>query len=826
MRTLVDLLRTSTERFGPATALQIRPGLRVQRWSYDKLWLVAGQVATLLGELGVEKGDRVILWAPNRPEWVAAFFGCQRAGAIVVPLDLRSAPDFVRQVVSQTEARVAFLAQSITDDLSELQIPTVIVEELETTVLGKGPPEVEAQVRAEDIAEIMYTSGTTGDPKGVILTHRNVISNVEAAGHYIPVKPSYRMLSLLPLSHVYEQCSGLFPALKGGASIVYPVSRQPAVIFKTLAENRVTTLLLVPQALQLFMSAIEREVERQRKTGQWRRLHSLAPHLPMMVRRVLFRSVHRRLGGHMKFIGSGGAYLDPQLAQQWENMGIPVVQGYGTTETAPIITTNSLEERTPQSVGRVLPGQEVSIAPDGEVLTRGPNVFQGYWRAPVATAAVFHEGWYRTGDLGYLDREGHLYLKGRKKDLIVLANGQNVYPEDIESVLTKHPAVTDAVVVGLPKNAGTVEVHAVLLMEDHTTAGAAITAANRSLADHQQIHGFTIWPEEDFPRAHTLKVKKHLVLEYLTNALADKSPVAPPPPKAGETSSDLQRIVAALTSLPLTEICGDKTLGDDLNIDSLGRVELLSAVEEELGIYLDETQVGPLTTVAQLEQLLAERGEASPQVRFFQWPLAPWCRVVRDLALRLAVFPWLTSQFRTRVKGLPNLDSLQGPIIFAANHNVRWDSLLILQALPGKWRRRLTYAKMTEVSIHRRWIDVLASIVVNAFPLSRERVVRPSLMHMGNLLDDGWCIGIFPEGVQIIGGEIQQFQSGTGLVAVECNAPVVPVRLNYVKRGLSWFAIPLRREVVDITFGSPLTFPAHMSYQEATARIEDAVKEL
>ena len=826
MRTLVDLLRTSTERFGPATALLIRPGLRVQRWSYDKLWLVAGQVATLLGELGVERGDRVILWAHNCPEWVAAFFGCQRAGVIVVPLDVRSRPDFVRQVASQTEARLAFLSRSIPRDMSGLSVPRIYLEELETTVSGKRPPVEEAPVGEEEIAEIMYTSGTTGDPKGVILTHRNIINNVEAASHYIPARPSYRMLSLLPLSHVYEQSGGLFAALRGGAASIYPVSRQPAVIFKALAENQITTLLLVPQALQLFMNAIEREVERKGKLWQWRRLHSLAPHLPMAVRRMLFRSVHRRLGGRIKFIGSGGAYLDPQLAQQWENMGIPVVQGYGTTETAPIISTNSLEKRQPGSVGRVLPGQEVTIAADGEVLTRGPNVFQGYWRAPEATAAAFNEGWYRTGDLGHFDEEGHLYLKGRKKDLIVLANGQNVYPEDIEGVLAKHPEVTDAVLLGLPKDGGTVEVHAVLLMEDGAKAATAIAEANRQLADHQRIQGFTLWPEADFPRAHTLKVKKHLVLEYLTDALADKRPATPPPPEARETASDLQRIVAELTSLPSAEISRDKTLGDDLNIDSLGRVELLSAIEEELGIYLDETQVGPQTTVAQLEQLLAERGEASPQVRFFQWPLAPWCRVVRELTLRLAVFPWLMSQFRTRVEGLQNLDSVHDPVIFAANHNVRWDSLLILQALPGKWRRRLTYAKMTEVSIHRRWIDVLASIVVNAFPLSRERVVRPSLMHMGILLDDGWCIGIFPEGVQDIGGDIQQFRSGTGLVAVECNAPVVPVRLSYVKRGLSWLAIPLRQEVVDIKFGKPLTFPAHVSYQEATARIEEAVRKL
>ncbi|MFQ5878854.1 MAG: 1-acyl-sn-glycerol-3-phosphate acyltransferase, partial [Dehalococcoidia bacterium] len=290
--------------------------------------------------------------------------------------------------------------------------------------------------------------------------------------------------------------------------------------------------------------------------------------------------------------------------------------------------------------------------------------------------------------------------------------------------------------------------------------------------------------------------------------------------------SDLQRIVAAVSSLSPTEIGGDQSLGDDLNIDSLGRVELLSAIEEELGIYLDETQVGPQTTVAEMERLLAEKGEASGRMRFYQWPLAAWCKALRELTLRLAVFPWLTSQFRTGVEGLQNLEALQAPVIFAANHTVRWDSLLILKALPGRWRRRMAYAKMTEVSLHRRWIDVIASMIVNAFPLSRDRVVRPSLLHMGKLLDDGWCIGLFPEGVQTVGGEIQPFRSGTGLVAVECNTPVVPVHLTYVKRGLSWLAVPLRREVVDIKFGQPLTFSPQTSYFEVTAAIEEAVRAL
>jgi long-chain acyl-CoA synthetase len=804
----------------------IKPGLRAQRWSYDKLWLVSGQVASWLQEEGARQGDRVILWAPNLPEWVAAFFGCLRAGAIVVPLDVRSAPDFADRVVAQTEPRLAFLSRLTPQRMEKPDVRKVYLEDLQDIVSGKITPAQAVTVHEDDMAEIMFTSGTTGDPKGVILTHRNIVSNLEAASRYIPGKPSYRALSILPLSHVFEQCGGLFNTLKCGASIVYPVSRQPSVIFKTLRENQITTLLLVPQALQLFANAIEREAEKQNKFRQWRRLHSLAPRLPMGVRRLLFRAVHRRLGGHLEFIGSGGAYLDPQLARTWENMGIPVVQGYGTTETAPVISTNSLEERKPGSVGRVLEGQEVIITDDGEILTRGPNVFQGYWRAPQATEAAFEDGWYKTGDLGHLDDEGYLYLKGRKKDLIVLANGQNVYPEDIEGVLASHPAVTEAVVVGLPKGGGEVQVHAVLLMNDETQTSAAIREANGRLADHQQIQGSTLWPEEDFPRSHTQKAKKHLVLEFATKAAREKGPAPTTGPKVGDEVSNLQRIVAQVSSLPPAEIGGDKSLGDDLSIDSLGRVELLSAIEQELGIYVEDGQVGPRTTVAELERLLAEKETGPSPIRFYLWPLKWWSAVARTVILKLLVFPWLRTQFRIKVEGLQNLDAVEAPVIFAANHTVRWDSLLILKALPGKWRRRVAYAKVTETALSRQWIDVIASLVVNAFPLSSERVIRPSLEHMGKLLDGGWCVGIFPEGVQLIGEEIQPFKSGTGLVAVQCGTPAVPVRLTYIKRGLSWLAIALRREEVSIKFGRPLFFSNQTPYSEATAAIEEAVRAL
>ena len=518
MQTLVDLLKESAERYGDSTALAITPGFRQQRWSYERLWDLSGRVAAFLAQRGLEKGDRAIIWSVNRPEWVAAFFGCMRAGVVAVPLDVRTAPDFVERVVEYTTPKLAFLSRQTPDGPLNGAVPVALLDDLEELVAsadpGAGPPDV----AADDLAEVMFTSGTTGDPKGVMLTQGNILSNVLGAVGAVPIRPSDRLLSLMPLSHMLEQTGGLLVPLSGGATVIYPVSRQPTVIFKTLRANRVTNVVLVPQALQLFMNGIERQVSARGKDRQWRLLQGVASKLPMAMRRLLFRPVHKQLGGHVRFFMSGGAYLDPELQRKWGTLGIRVMQGYGTTETSPVITTNSLDQQRPGSVGRVLDGQEVRIADDGEVLTRGPNVTRGYWQNEAATQASFEDGWYKTGDLGFLDDDGFLFLKGRKKDLIVLANGQNVYPEDIETALGKQPGVREGVVLAIPSGDSSVEVHAALLLDDDANADDAVLAANAVLADHQRIQGFTVWPEEDLPRTHTLKVKKQVVLDHAATA--------------------------------------------------------------------------------------------------------------------------------------------------------------------------------------------------------------------------------------------------------------------------------------------------------------------
>ena len=532
--TLAHLLEGSARRFGPRPALLFKPGAHYEQWTYAQCWEGAGKVASLLQQRGLGKGDRVLLWGPNSPWWVLTFFGCMRAGVIPVPLDSRTTQDFVNRVISKTQPALAFVSRDISSTHQEFAVPKIHLEEIEALTRSLPPPQP-TQVSGQDIAEIVFTSGTTGDPKGVMLTQANLIANLEAIDHHIPGKPSYRLISLIPLSHMFEQTAGLLTVLRCGASVTYPRGHQSSMLLEIMRERKVTTMLLVPQILDLFMKGIESQVSHQGKERSWRFALNIARYTPFRLRRLLFRRVHQRFGGCLDFIVCGGAALDPDLGKKWELLGVKVILGYGHTEASPVVSCHTLMSRRFDSLGRPLPGVDIRIAEDGEILVRGPNIMPGYWNTPDLTAKALQEGWLQTGDLGFVDKEGYLHLKGRKKDIIVLSDGQNVFPEDIEVVLRKHPAVTDATVLGLPKRSR-VETHAVLLLKDQAVASEVVDWTNRQLADHQRIRGFTVWSEADFPRTHTLKVKKGVVYDILTGA-TPSTPIAvtePPDTDAGE----------------------------------------------------------------------------------------------------------------------------------------------------------------------------------------------------------------------------------------------------------------------------------------------------
>ena len=535
LETLLDLLDEAVAANGDKNALSLRlDDGSTTNWTYRDLDRRSRLAAWRLRALGLVAGDRLLTWSPSTPDLPATYFGAMRAGLILVPLDLRMSTDAIEGIVRTSGARHLILGTGRdAPDPREAgldRFPTTLVDTLTADPDTSFPSDWEAQMAtwpapaASDLFELVFTSGTTGTPKGVMLAHDNVIASIETFHRIVP-RMEHRLVSLLPLSHLLEQAVGLFYALSVGADILYVRSRNPRVIFDALRDQRVTSMVVVPQILDLFWSAIEREVVKRGRETAFDRLRGLARHLPMALRPRLFGSIHKQLGGHFRLFLSAGAFLPPALQQGWEDLGVTVLQGYGATETGTGSSTR-LDDHGLGTVGRPPDGVEMRIADDGEIQFKGPTVVRGYWENPTATAEAFtDDGWYRTGDIGHLDEAGRLILSGRVKDIIVLPNGFNVYPEDIENalriagirdsvVVETQPGRIEAVVLGSAAGApGAVETTEPA--ELRARIDAAVKAANATLGPNQRIAGWRLWPEEDFPRTHTLKIKRGQVRAWI-----------------------------------------------------------------------------------------------------------------------------------------------------------------------------------------------------------------------------------------------------------------------------------------------------------------------
>jgi long-chain acyl-CoA synthetase len=490
-----------------------------------------------LRALGLQPGDRVLTWSPSTPALPATYFGAMYARLVFVPLDVQMTSDAVARIVERSGA-VRLLLGSGRDapdprEASLEQFPTTLIEDLAAEPDDSFPPDWEAQLAGwprpdpSEVLELVFTSGTTGNPKGVMLAHDNVLAGAMSF-HGIINRMEHRLVSLLPLSHAFEQAVSLYYAFDVGADVLYVRSRNPRVIFEALREHRVTSMVLVPQLLDLFWSAIEREVERQGRGAAFGRLRRLARVLPYAARRRLFKRVHDQFGGGVRLFAIAGAFLPPALQQAWEDLGVIVLQGYGATETfAGSCTT--MDDHPLGCVGWPPKPVEMRIADDGEIQFRGPTLFKGYWQDPGATAAAHtDDGWYRSGDLGQLDKRGRLHLHGRKKDIIVLPNGFNVFPEDIENALRvagirdsvaieTRPGRIEAVVLrpgtaplaGRPRPDASAETPSPEQLR--VRIDGAVKAANSTLGPNQRIAGWRLWPEDDFPRTHTYKIKRDQV---------------------------------------------------------------------------------------------------------------------------------------------------------------------------------------------------------------------------------------------------------------------------------------------------------------------------
>lgn len=792
------------ERYRERLAITYRPRYRTVHWTYRDLALRVQRLAVALRTAGVKPGDRVALYAPNSPYWVASYFGILGCGGAVVPLNPRSTPEQLNRIV--TAATPQRLLVSLRSPWPGEALPLLTIEPVADRA---GCPSGSLPGCSTDqyaLAELVYTSGTTGEPKGVMLTHDNLLANVDAVSKAIPLKHTDHLICLVPLFHMYGLMTAVLPTLAAGCSVTYLPSPSSRLILETLATVPATVLIAVPEVLKAFMDRLELSVA------------------PMLSRsRGLSRLFRARLSKTLRTIVCGGAPLDLEVERKWRELGFEVLQGYGLTETSPGITLNTPSEHRTGSVGKPLAGVEVRIAPDGEILVRSRSVTPGYYRNEALDRAAFTDGWFRTGDIGRFDDDGFLYVLGRRKYMILGSGGENVFPEDIEAELNKIPGVKDSAVVGLEEHGRTV-IHVVLLC-DGNNGESTVTVANRHLAPHQHIMGWSLWPEADFPRSATRKVKKDDVIRWI-NARERVKPVLP------GSVTPLRWLIGTLTAQDPRRFDGSNRLVTDLALDSLLRLELVTRIEEELNVYLEETQITPETTLSDLEALITAQQRRAPRLtRYPRWSLSPWAGAVRPAVQRVFFYSWLIALCRLGVRGTEYLEDVEPPVIFLANHRSFLDAPLIVRALPHRFRKRLGIAAATDTLYARFWwFAPLAELAFNAYPFPAAALenIKPGLDYTGRILDLGWNVLVFPEG-RLNRGEapMQPLKHGTGLLAVEMQCPVVPVVILGTEKILPPdTAFPTRRGPVEVRFGPPMRFGAEESYRETTERVYQAMRAL
>lgn len=805
-------------------------GYRTEHWSYRQVAEHASQFARELEARGISKGDRILIWGGNSAEWVAVFFGCALRGVIAVPIDNIATVEFARKIADQVSAKLIVCSRE-----HEQGSPGELLFEDLAAILNQrdAQPYSAVQVGRDDPLQIIFTSGTTAEPKGVVITHANVLSNVEPLETEIRKYLKYehfvhpvRFLNLLPLSHVFGQFLGMFlPQLMAG-TVVFQETLSPSEVIRTIRNQRVSVLVAVPRMLQSLKEKIERDLETSGQQDWFRNTCSEAEGKHFLRRWWMFRRIRREFGWKFWAFISGGAALDAVTEEFWDRLGYAAIQGYGLTETTSIVSVNHPFRLGKGSIGKVLAGREVKLAPDGEILVRGGGVAQSYWNRGQTIPVAGEQGWYGTGDIGEIDAAGHLYFKGRKKEVIVTSAGMNVYPEDLEAALRHQPGVKACVVISIPKG-GNAEPGAVLIVASGAQPEEIVKRANGELAEYQKIRSWFLWPGHDFPRTSTQKPKLNAIREAVLQSHT-------------VSASPLSELVARIKGQG-AHVTAEASLEADLNLSSLDRVELLAALEDQYQVDLSETRFSSVNTVGDVERAL--QGEISPRVRYHyprfaqRWPIT-WIRRMTDyLLLKPAVFllGW------PAIEGRDNLRDVDGPVLVICNHVGDVDLGFVRTALPERIARKLATAtggealeslrtpppsKSSSGRLYDRMKWVLGVSLLNLFPLPREAGFRESFRFAGELVDRGYSVLIFPEGRHTEDGKMRPFRSGAGLLQKNLKIPVVPMRIDglfELKKLGRRFARP---GTIRVKIGKPVTFLDNQDPQFIARELQNRVAQL
>jgi long-chain acyl-CoA synthetase len=825
-------------RHGKECAYVYPRGYRHERWSHRQIADTARRFARELLARDIAKGDAVLLWSENCAEWVAAFWGCALCGVIAVPIDDGANPDFARRISTQVKTKLVICPRERAAVFEA--IPSIDPADL-VSAISRHPadPFRPVEILASDPLEIVFTSGTTAEPKGVVISHANVLGNIAPLEKEIKKYLKYerlvhpiRFLNLLPLSHVFGQFLGIFlPPLMGG-TVVFENTLNPSDVMATIRRERVSVLVAVPRMIESLKQKIERDLEDAGRAEDFVKRHRNAAGQHFLRRWWTFRDIHRQFGWKFWAMISGGAALERETEEFWHRLGYAVIQGYGLTETTSLISLNHPFRTSRGSIGKVLPGREVKLAEDGEILVRGGGVASGYWSSAGLQPVAGGEGWYRTGDLGDLDANGNLLFKGRKKDVIVTPAGMNVYPEDLEAALRGQKEVRDSVVVGLERGGNAEPCAALILRDRNADAKTIVARANETLAEYQRMRSWFVWPEEDFPRTSTGKPRRNVIRDAVEANLSGHTVTG--------TASALSELLARVTGRSPQNLQPDADLENELGLSSLERVELLGALEDRYQVDLSETKFAIATTVGDLEKLL--QGEPGKRREFhyprwtLRWPVT-WLRLAAHyLLVRPAVFVlgW------PRVLGPENLRGVRGPVLVISNHIDDVDVGFIQTVLPPRLRHRMATATGGEAlealrspAADRSWIGciydrmqwTLGVALLNLFPLPRQAGFRKSFAYAGEAVDRGYSLLVFPEGRHTEDGKLRPFRSGIGLLVNNLRIPVVPMRIDglfEIKQAGRKFA-PGK---IQVRIGPPVEFGPERDPEEIARELEKIVEGL
>ena len=827
---------------------------------------------------GIGAGDRCAILADNDAKWCAAYLGILRLGAIAVPLDTNYHADQIATVVRDSGARILFANERLTPiaGTALANLPCTLAPLAPTLAPGTVAPgtvvPVAPAVAPDATAVILYTSGTTADPKGVMLSHGNLLAERDAVFQRITVTDSDVILGVLPLFHSLAQLANLLLPFAVGARVVYLETITSTDLLRALSERDVTILACVPQ----FFYLIHQRIAGQVKGAGWlarlafRRLLALNFRLRRLgwnLGPVLFAKVHAVMGRRIRLFVTGASKFDPAIGRDLYSLGFTILQAYGLTETSAAATLNTPDEAHIDTVGRPLPGVEAKILPDGEIALRGPIVMQGYFNRPEATAEVMQDGWLLTGDLGQVDSLGRITITGRKKEMIVLASGKNIYPEEIEAHYRKSPLIKEICVLGIADRdrASTERLHAVIVPDADVmrqrkivNAGEALRfdmeGLSHDLPSHKRVLGYDIW-FEPLPRTTTGKVKRYEVQRRLLEQGRTKAPVeesADPvdslwsdDPYVASAADVIRRRVAARA-----RVVPDANLELDLGLDSMERVELLTELEQAFNVRVAKEKAHEIFTVQQLIDAVRPGTEAVPRTED-RGPRTvqddSWALLLRDLPAESdASLNWLLrtrplmgpatfviSRFvrlalgRMQVSGLEHLPAT-GPFLICPNHQSYIDPICMCAVVPYRTFVNQFYVGAVEYfeSTVTRWI----ARAINLVPVDPDSNLVPAMQAGAFGLRHGKILVLFPEGERSIDGTVKRFKKGAPILARHLGVPIVPVALHGIheiwprNRAINWSRLmPWSGHRVSITFGEPMTFGEEESYADAALRLRERV---